>query len=107
MELVNRPHARNLVRWAESRPEVLVLSADLTSSCEADDFRDTYPDRFFSVGMAEQNMMGFAAGLIPAYLMQLACMHAPAHNIYFHLAPVVGTAVIGALLGTWLLRRQD
>ncbi|MFH1264308.1 MAG: transketolase C-terminal domain-containing protein [Planctomycetota bacterium] len=63
MELVKRPHARNLVRWAESRPEVLVLSADLTSSCEADDFRDTYPDRFFSVGMAEQNMMGFAAGL--------------------------------------------
>jgi len=40
-----------------------VLSADLTSSCEADDFRDAYPDRFFSVGMAEQNMMGFAAGL--------------------------------------------
>jgi len=39
------------------------LSADLTSSCEADDFRDTYPDRFFSVGMAEQNMMSFAAGL--------------------------------------------
>jgi transketolase len=63
MELVKRPHARNLVRWAESRPEVLVLSADLTSSCEADDFRDAYPDRFFSVGMAEQNMMGFAAGL--------------------------------------------
>jgi transketolase len=63
MELVKRPHARNLIRWAEDRPEVLVLSADLTSSCEADDFRDTYPDRFFSVGMAEQNMMSFAAGL--------------------------------------------
>ena len=63
MELVKRPHARNLIRWAEDKPEVLVLSADLTSSCEADDFRDTYPDRFFSVGMAEQNMMSFAAGL--------------------------------------------
>ncbi|NQT16291.1 MAG: transketolase [Planctomycetes bacterium] len=63
MELVKRPHARNLVRWAAGRPEVLVLSADLTSSCEADDFRDTYPERFFSLGMAEQNMMGFAAGL--------------------------------------------
>ena len=63
MEFVKRPHARNLIRWAEDKPEVLVLSADLTSSCEADDFRDTYPDRFFSVGMAEQNMMSFAAGL--------------------------------------------
>jgi transketolase len=42
---------------------VLVLSADLTASCEADGFRDAYPERFFSLGMAEQNMMGFAAGL--------------------------------------------
>jgi len=63
MEHVKRPHAYNLVRWAADRPEVVVLSADLTSSCEANDFRDTYPDRFFSLGMAEQNMMGFAAGL--------------------------------------------
>ena len=63
MELVKRPHALNLVRFAKDRPEVLVLSADLTASCEADDFRDAYPDRFFSFGLAEQNMMGFAAGL--------------------------------------------
>ena len=60
---VRRPHARNLVSWAADRPEVLVLSADLTSSCEADGFREAYPGRFFSMGMAEQNMMGFAAGL--------------------------------------------
>jgi transketolase len=63
MELVKRPHAINLLRWAKDRPKVVVLSADLTSSCEVNDFRDTYPDRFFSLGMAEQNMMGFAAGL--------------------------------------------
>ena len=63
LEQVTRPHARNLVAWAARRPEVLLLSADLTSSCEADDFRDAYPERFFSMGMAEQNMMGFAAGL--------------------------------------------
>ncbi len=63
MEHVSRPHANNLVRWAADMPEVLVLSADLTASCEADGFRDTYPDRFFSMGLAEQNMIGFAAGL--------------------------------------------
>jgi transketolase len=63
MELARRPHARNLVAWAEHRPQALVLSADLTASCEADGFRDAYPDRFFSMGMAEQNMIGFAAGL--------------------------------------------
>lgn len=63
MPIVSRPHRTNLVRWAADRPEVLVLSADLTSSCEADLFRETYPDRFYSLGMAEQNLMGFAAGL--------------------------------------------
>lgn len=63
METVNRPHANNLVRWAQKRDKVLVLSADLTSSCEAEDFRKAYPERFFSMGMAEQNMMSFAAGL--------------------------------------------
>ena len=63
MEIAIRPHARNLVTWAKNRPEVVVLSADLTGSCEVDDFRAAYPDRFFSLGMAEQNMMGFAAGL--------------------------------------------
>jgi len=63
MELVRRPHAQNFVAFAAERPEVLVLSADLTSSCEANDFRDAYPERFFSMGLAEQNMIGFAAGL--------------------------------------------
>lgn len=63
LEIVLRPHAKNLIAWAKDKPRVLVLSADLTSSCEVDTFRDTYPERFFSLGMAEQNMLGFAAGL--------------------------------------------
>ena len=62
-EIVLRPHGRNFLRWAEHRSEVVVLSADLTSSCEMDGFRQQAPERFFSMGMAEQNMMGFAAGL--------------------------------------------
>lgn len=63
MEICKRVHANNLVRWSADKPDVLVMSADLTSSCEADAFRDTYPDRFFSMGIAEQNMLGFAGGL--------------------------------------------
>ena len=49
---------------------------------------------------------GFAAGLIPAYLMQLACMHEPWHNIIYHLLPTVGAALIGALLGRLLLENK-
>ena len=63
MEIVSRPHAKNLVGWAKDKANVIVLSADLTGSCEVDDFQAAYPERFFSFGMAEQNMMGFAAGL--------------------------------------------
>jgi len=63
MDMHSRVHARNLVRWAADRPEVLVLSADLTSSTEIDLFRDTYPDRFLSMGMTEQTMMSVAGGL--------------------------------------------
>lgn len=63
MEVRSKIHHRNLVEWAKDRPEVVVLSADLTSSSEADLFRDTYPDRFFSMGIAEQNMLSFAGGL--------------------------------------------
>jgi len=63
MEILSKVHARNLVSWAADKPQVVVLSADLTSSTEVDLFRDAYPERFFSMGMAEQNMMSFAGGL--------------------------------------------
>jgi len=63
IELVTRPHRSNLIRFGAEHPDLLVIGADLTASCEADGFRDRYPERFFSFGMAEQNMMGFAAGL--------------------------------------------
>lgn len=63
LEVVTRPYARRFVAWARDREEALCLSADLTGSCEVDDFRAAYPDRFLSLGMAEQNMIGVAAGL--------------------------------------------
>ncbi|MBK5945543.1 transketolase [Rhodobacter veldkampii DSM 11550] len=63
MEMVNRPYATAFEAHALANPEVLCLSADLTSSCEIDGFRDRHPDRFLSLGMAEQNMLSFAGGL--------------------------------------------
>jgi transketolase len=63
VEMVNRPYATAFEKFAGGNPEILCLSADLTSSCEVDGFRDKYPDQFLSLGMAEQNMMSFAGGL--------------------------------------------
>jgi transketolase len=63
MQTMKRVHAKKLVEWAKDKPEVLVLSADLTSNTEIDLFRDTYPDRFLSMGMTEQHIVSFAGGL--------------------------------------------
>ena len=63
VEMVTRPYAAAFERHALANPDVLCLSADLTSSCEIDGFRDRHPERFLSMGMAEQNMMSFAGGL--------------------------------------------
>ncbi|MBW7917466.1 MAG: transketolase [Trueperaceae bacterium] len=63
MRLESQVHERNLVRWAADRPEVVVFSADLTSSTEARLFQETYPERFYSFGMTEQNMVGVAGGM--------------------------------------------
>ena len=40
VEIVHRPYAKAFEAFATARPEVLCLSADLTSSCEVDGFRD-------------------------------------------------------------------
>lgn len=63
VEMVNRPYAAAFESHALANPDVMCLSADLTSSCEIDGFRDRHPDRFLSMGMAEQNMLSFAGGL--------------------------------------------
>jgi len=63
MEILSRVYAERLVEWAREKPEGLGLSADLTSSGEVDLFQRTYPDRFYSMGLTEQNMIGVAGGL--------------------------------------------
>ena len=63
LEMVTRPHRAHLLKWAQSHPKAIILTADLTSSCEADLLRDELPNQHMSFGMAEQNMMSFAGGL--------------------------------------------
>ncbi|MDR3336950.1 MAG: hypothetical protein LBT16_07070 [Treponema sp.] len=63
MEIAVKAHGRHLREWGLAHPEAYVLSADLTGSCEADAFRDACPERFLSMGIAEQNMLAFAGGM--------------------------------------------
>lgn len=63
MNLVSKPYAPAFIEFARHKPEVLCISADLTSSCEIDSFREQFPERFFSMGMTEQHTLSFCAGL--------------------------------------------
>tara|TARA_Y100000310_G_C20632282_1_gene789276 strand:+ start:620 stop:1516 length:897 start_codon:yes stop_codon:yes gene_type:complete len=47
----------------EKNPKVFMVSGDLGDSSGLSRFKKTYPDRFINVGIAEQNMIGVAAGL--------------------------------------------
>lgn len=47
----------------ERYPDLMVMSADLGTSSGLDRFKKTFPDRFLNVGIAEQNLVGMAAGL--------------------------------------------
>src|SRR4030065_428441 len=56
-------YGEGLVELGEKNPNVVVLGADLTVSTTENLFADKFPDRFIECGIAEQNMMGIAAGL--------------------------------------------
>lgn len=55
--------ADTLIELAATNPDILVMDADLATSTRADRFADAYPDRFLQMGIAEQGMVGAAAGL--------------------------------------------
>lgn len=56
-------YGEELSKLGEENSEVVVLDADLSSATKTEIFAKKFPDRFIDVGIAEQNMMGMAAGL--------------------------------------------
>ena len=63
MKVESNVHSKNLIKFAQENEEVVVLSADLGTSCEVKEFAAEMPERYFSMGIAEQNMLGWAAGM--------------------------------------------
>lgn len=53
----------------KEHPEIVALTADLAGSTKIGVFRKEFPERFFNVGIAEQNMFGIAAGMAKAGLV--------------------------------------
>ncbi|HMV78170.1 MAG TPA: transketolase family protein [Leptospiraceae bacterium] len=52
-----------LAELGAEKPDVIVLDADLSGSTKTNVFKKKFPERFINVGVAEQNLVGHAAGL--------------------------------------------
>lgn len=66
------PFGHALTRLAQERPEIVGMSADLAKYTDMHIFREAFPERFFQMGMAEQSLLGAAAGLAEVGLVPFA-----------------------------------
>jgi transketolase len=62
-QTVDAPFGKALVELANRRTDIVGLSADLAKYTDILPFKDAYSERFFNVGMAEQNLIAVSAGL--------------------------------------------
>ncbi|MBI4355237.1 MAG: transketolase family protein [Candidatus Omnitrophica bacterium] len=62
-----------LLELGKTNPKVVALSGDLADSTRAIWFQKAYPDRYIEIGIAEQNLIGTAAGLALAGKIPFAC----------------------------------
>ncbi len=71
------PFAHELIDLARTDERVVAVCNDSVSSSNLGEFRSLFPDRMFNVGIAEQNMVGVAAGLANAGLIPFVCAASP------------------------------
>ena len=70
------PFGHALVALAQSRPEIVGMSADLAKYTDMHIFAQAFPDRFFQMGMAEQLLMGAAGGMAKEGFIPFATTYA-------------------------------
>jgi len=56
-------YGETLVELGHQNPDIVVLDADLSCSTQTQKFAKVFPERFFNIGISEQDAMGVAAGL--------------------------------------------
>lgn len=66
-----------MVELGKKDARVTIVNADLMGTCRNRSFKETFPDRSFNVGIAEQNMISFAAGLAHEGFIPFAFSMAP------------------------------
>ncbi len=65
-----------LLELGRSNPNVVVVGADTTESLKTSMFGKEFPERLFNIGIAEQNMIGIAAGLAASGKTAIAATYA-------------------------------
>lgn len=56
-------YGEHITKIGQDRSDLILLEADLADSTQSEPFQIAFPDRHFQIGIAEQNMVGMAAGL--------------------------------------------
>lgn len=69
--------AKTLITLAQENPKIVVVCNDSIGSSNLTEFRDLFPERLIDVGIAEQNMVGIAAGLANSGLTPFVCAASP------------------------------
>lgn len=69
--------AETLITLAQENPKIVVVCNDSIGSSNLTEFRDLFPERLIDVGIAEQNMVGIAAGLANSGLIPFVCAASP------------------------------
>lgn len=65
-----------LLELGHENPKVVALGADLAESVRANFFAEKFPERYFEIGIAEQDMIGTAAGIALAGYVPFATTYA-------------------------------
>jgi transketolase len=69
--------AKTLIKLAQENPKIVVVCNDSIGSSNLTEFRDLFSERLIDVGIAEQNMVGIAAGLANSGLIPFVCAASP------------------------------
>lgn len=70
------PFGHALVELAQSRPDLVGMSADLSKYTDLHIFAQAHPERFYQMGMAEQLLLAAAGGMAKTGLMPFATSYA-------------------------------